>query len=140
MKNKQNLLNKELTQKENRIWVRISSACNNKCIFCLDIHSQEWTFVEEDTVKKKIKSSYKKWYNNRIILSGWEASINPKFSEYIKFSKEIWYNRVQTITNWNMFVSEKFCKKVFNSWLEEVTFSFHWHNSILHDYLVATPW
>ena len=139
MDNKQNLLDKEKTQKENRIWVRISSACNNKCIFCLDIHSQEWKFEDEKIVKNKIKNSYKKWYDNRIIISGWEASINPKFPEYIKYAKGIWYSRVQTVTNWNMFASEIFCKKVFESWLEEVTFSFHWHNSLLHDYLVATP-
>jgi MoaA/NifB/PqqE/SkfB family radical SAM enzyme len=37
-----------------------------------------------------------------------------------------------------MFVNENFCKKVFDSWLQEVTFSFHWHNEILHDYLVDT--
>jgi MoaA/NifB/PqqE/SkfB family radical SAM enzyme len=39
-----------------------------------------------------------------------------------------------------MFASEEFCKKVFDAWLEEVTFSFHWHNSTLHDYLVWTKW
>jgi MoaA/NifB/PqqE/SkfB family radical SAM enzyme len=39
-----------------------------------------------------------------------------------------------------MFASESFCKKVFDAWLEEVTFSFHWHNERLHDYLVDTPW
>jgi tRNA A37 methylthiotransferase MiaB len=40
MQNKQNLLEKEKTQKQNRIWVRIASACNNKCIFCLDSDAQ----------------------------------------------------------------------------------------------------
>jgi len=36
MVNDTNLIFKEKTQKENRIWVRISEACNNKCLFCLD--------------------------------------------------------------------------------------------------------
>jgi MoaA/NifB/PqqE/SkfB family radical SAM enzyme len=105
----------------------------------LDSDAQNWTFPESDKIKKEIKKGYKIGYENRVIISWWEASINPKFSEYIKYAKEIWYNRVQTVTNWNMFASEKFCKKVFDAWLEEVTFSFHWHNSVLHDYLVATP-
>jgi tRNA A37 methylthiotransferase MiaB len=39
MDNKQNLLLKEKTTKQNRIWVRIASACNNNCIFCLDSDS-----------------------------------------------------------------------------------------------------
>ena len=140
MPNKQNLISKEKTQKQNRIWVRIASACNNKCIFCLDSDAQNWTFPNEDLVKKQIKDWFRPWYDNRVIISGGEASINPKFPDYIKYAKEIWYNRVQTVTNWNMFANPNFCKKVFDAGLEEVTFSFHWHNSKLHDYLVATPW
>lgn len=140
MENKQNLLAKEKTQKQNRIWVRIASSCNNKCIFCLDSNAHDWTFVESDIVKKQIKEWYKKWFENRIIISWWEASINPKFADYIKYAKEVWYDRVQTVTNWNMFWSLDFCKKVFSAWLEEVTFSFHSHNAEVHDYLVATPW
>ncbi len=140
MNNKKNLLLKEKTQKQNRIWIRIACSCNNKCIFCLDSKAHNWTFIEKKNVLKQIKKWYKKWYENRVILSWWEASIDPKFSEYIKYAKEFWYDRVQTVTNWNMFAIESFCKKVFDAWLEEVTFSFHWHNSILHDYLVDTPW
>lgn len=139
MENKNNLLSKEKTQKQNRIWVRISAACNNKCIFCLDSDAQNWKLIDEDIVKKQIKEWYKPWYDNRIIISWGEASINPKFPDYIKYARDIWYNRVQTVTNWNMFAFESFCKKVFDAWLQEVTFSFHWHNSLLHDYLVATP-
>lgn len=139
MQNQSNLLSKEKTQKQNRIWVRIASACNNKCIFCLDSNAQDWTFPDEEEIKKQIIEWYKDGYENRVIISWWEASINPKFVEYIKYAKDIWYDRVQTVTNWNMFAWESFCKKVFIAWLEEVTFSFHWHNETLHDYLVATP-
>lgn len=140
MENKTNLLLKEKTTKQNRVWLRISSSCNNKCIFCLDSNAHDWTFVEKNAVKKQIEEWYKKWYENRIIISWWEASIDPNFAEYIKYAKEFWYDRVQTVTNWNMFAIESFCKKVFDAWLEEVTFSFHWHNSKLHDYLVDTKW
>ncbi len=140
MPNKSNLLLKEKTQKQNRIWVRIASACNNKCIFCLDSDAQNGTLPEEDDVKKQIQEWYKSNYENRIIISWGEASINPKFTEYIRYAKEIGYDRIQTVTNGNMFASELFCKRVFDAGLEEVTFSFHGHNSTLHDYLVATPW
>lgn len=140
MPNKINLLNKEKTQKQNRIWVRIASSCNNKCIFCLDSNAHDGTFVEDDIVKKQIKEWFKEWYENRVIISGWEASIDPKFSEYIKYAKDIGYDRVQTVTNGNMFAIKSFTDKVFKAWLEEVTFSFHGHNSKLHDYLVDTKW
>lgn len=140
MENKQNLLAKEKTTKQNRIWVRIASACNNKCIFCLDSDAHNWTYPDEDHIKKQIRDGFKEGYENRIIISGWEASINPKFPEYIKFAKDIWYDRVQTVTNGNMFAFPQFCEKVFKAGLEEVTFSFHGHNETLHDYLVATKW
>lgn len=135
-----NLISKEKTTKENRIWVRISSACNNKCIFCLDENAQDGTLVSEEIVKWKIRNWFKEWEYNRIIISGWEASINPKFPEYIRYAKEIWYDKVQTVTNGNMFSIPNFCNKVFTAWLDEVTFSFHGHTSSLHNYLVDTPW
>jgi len=118
MDNKQNLLSKEQTTKQNRIWVRIASACNTKCVF---------------------SDGFKEWFENRIIISWWEASINPKFSEYISYAKSLWYDRVQTVTNGNMFRGLGFCKKVVDAWLEEITFSFHGHTPKLHDYLVDAP-
>jgi len=139
MENKQNLLSKEKTLKQNRVWVRIAAACNNKCVFCLDSDVQNWVLIRDEIIREKIKNWFKYWFENRVIISWGEASINPKFSEYIKYAKKIWYDRVQTVTNGNMFHSFDFCKKVIDAWLEEVTFSFHGHNSILHDYLVATP-
>lgn len=140
MGNKENLLLKEKTTKQNRIWVRIAFSCNNKCIFCLDSYAHNWTFVDSEIVKKQIEEWFKKWFENRVIISGGEATIDPKFVEYIKFAKDLGYDRIQTVTNWNMFANENFCKKVFGAWLQEVTFSFHWHNAKLHDYLVGTNW
>ncbi|MDD2870379.1 MAG: radical SAM protein [Candidatus Gracilibacteria bacterium] len=139
MENKQNLLSKEKTTKQNRVWVRITAACNNKCLFCLDSDAQNGVLVKEDIVKQEIKKGFKAGYENRVIISGGEASINPKFNEYIKFARELGYDRVQTVTNGNMFHSFDFCKKVVDAGLQEITFSFHGHNSTLHDYLVATP-
>lgn len=134
-----NLLTKEKTTKENRIWVRIASACNNKCIFCLDSDAQNGVFIPDEEVKKNIRDGHKIGMYNRIIISGGEASINPKFSEYIQYAKEIGYDRIQTVTNGNMYGDLEFCKKVFSAGLQEITFSMHGHNETLHDYLVATP-
>lgn len=125
---------------ENRVWIRISSICNNKCLFCLDSDSQDGTFVSSKVIYEKINSWLKSWCKNRIILSWWEASINPNFIKYIRYAKDLWYKRIQTITNWIMFSDEYFCDNVINAWLEEITFSFHWHNENLHDFLVWSKW
>ncbi|NCP76639.1 hypothetical protein GW830_00630 [bacterium] len=60
MPNQTNLLSKEKTQAQNRVWVRIASACNNKCIFCLDSDAQNGTFSDETEVKKQIYDGFKK--------------------------------------------------------------------------------
>lgn len=140
MPNSQNLISKEKTQKQNRIWVRIASACNNECIFCLDSDAHNGTLTPPDVVKKQIQEGFKEWYENRLILSWGEASINPKFAEYIRYAKNLGYDRVQTVTNGGMFADENFCKKVFDAGLEEVTFSLHGHTRELHDFLTGTPW
>ncbi len=85
---------------ENRVWVRISATCNSKCIMCLDWDQIKLNkLIPEEVVKKQITQWFKPWMKNKIIISGWEASINPKFFDYIKYAKEIGYNKIQTVTN-----------------------------------------
>lgn len=133
------LLSKEQTTKENRVWVRITAACNVKCVFCLDSDAQNGNLIDDAKIREEIRSGYKKGTYNRIIISGGEASIHPKFPEYIRYAKELGYDRVQTVTNGNMFSRDEFCKKVFDAGLDEVTFSLHGHTPKLHDYFTAAP-
>jgi len=69
MENKDNLLAKEQTTKQNRVWVRISAACNNICIFCLDSDAQDGKFIPEEKVKSEIQKGFKKKHENRVIIS-----------------------------------------------------------------------
>ena len=59
MDNQLNLLAKEDTTRQNRVWVRIAAACNNLCIFCLDSDAQNGTLTPEDIVKKEIRDGFK---------------------------------------------------------------------------------
>ena len=128
---------KDTLAKENKVWIRISSSCNAHCIFCLDAQSHLGKFADEDMVKEKIKNSYDPSVRNRVILSGGEASINPKFPEYIAYAKEVGYDRVQTVTNGIMFANHEFTDKCVEAGLEEITFSMHGHTQKLHDLLVG---
>jgi len=126
---------------ENRVWIRISSACNSKCIMCLDWDQIKLNkLIPKNIIKKQIKEWFKSWMKNKIIISGGEASINPKFFDYIKYAKKIWYNKIQTVTNWLRWSDLDFCKKAVDAWLTEITFSIHWYNSKTHDYITQTPW
>lgn len=121
---------------ENRVWVRITNYCNSNCIFCLDGDiKHRWWKIEKDSVLQKIKDEYKPWTKNKLIISWWEASSDEYFMEYIKYWKKIWYEKIQTITNWIKWGDTQFAKEAVESWLTEITFSLHWHNSITHDTL-----
>lgn len=137
---KSNLISKEKTTQQNRVWVRITAACNEKCLFCLDADAQNGKLIPDDIVRKQIRDGFDPIKENRIIISWWEASINPHFSEYVAYAKEIGYDRIQTVTNGLMFARREFCEKLVNAWLQEVTISTHGHHARLHDYLTATPW
>ncbi len=69
MNNQKNLLKKEKTIKENRIWVRIAAACNEKCLFCLDSEAQNGKLIDESIVKQQIRDGFQKNERNRVILS-----------------------------------------------------------------------
>lgn len=121
-------------------WIRIINSCNSKCIFCLDSYSHNNKTIPSETIKNQIKNSFKPWFFNKIVISWWEASINPEFEKYIKYANQIWYNKIQTITNWQKFANLDFCKGIVEAWINEITFSIHWHTPELHDYLTWVPW
>ena len=126
-------------KEENRVWVRIINACNSACIFCLDSDSHDLRIIDEKEIQTKIKDSYKPWLYNKIIISGWEASIDPRFLSFLSYARDIWYERIQTITNWQRFSNPEFMAEAVRNWLQELTFSIHWHTSKLHDFLTWIP-
>ena len=88
MKNKADNLPKiiqnEQVSQETRKWIRISKACNNRCLFCLDSQHQDRSFLPFDTISPKIEDAAQQHYD-RLILSGGEASIHPQFIDFIRF-------------------------------------------------------
>ncbi len=131
---------KLIRQKQNHVWLRISLLCNNKCIFCLDSWNQIWELQTDEEIKKQVRELFIPWKWNVITIVWGEATINPRFTEYIKYARSIWYDQINTISNWLMFSSLDFCKKAFEAWIDNLSFSIHWHTASLHDYLVGNPW
>jgi len=118
-------------------WISISQKCNNKCIFCLDSENQvNGKFKEKQEVIQDMAVGIKK-KATRIILSGGEASIHPKFIEFISIAKKMGYQEVQTITNGRMFAYLPFLEKAVKAGLSEITFSLHTHKPLLFDKLTG---
>src|SRR5688572_15766638 len=80
-------------------WVRAVTACNSRCVFCLDSDTPRNVYIPVEEVKKEIDRGRDELGAVKMILSGGEASLHPGFSELIRYAKSRGYERVQTVTN-----------------------------------------
>lgn len=124
---------------ERRHWVRVSFGCNNRCGFCLDQHLHRPSgFLDDETIRAEIAAG-RAVGAERLILSGGEASIHPRFLDLVRWGREAGYARVQTITNGRMFAYRRFTRDAVAAGLGEVTFSLHSHEEGVFEQLTGVP-
>jgi MoaA/NifB/PqqE/SkfB family radical SAM enzyme len=120
-------------------WVRLVTACNNTCLFCLDMDTPRNQYLGEAEIKAELDRGFHELGADKVILSGGEASVHPLFPEFIRYARALGYERVQTVTNGMRYGDRKFFDSLMAAGLNEITFSLHGHTAGLHDYLVQTP-
>ena len=123
---------------EQRAWVRLTFACNNRCLFCLDRGNGHTEHRCADIVGDEILQGRRRGAD-RLILSGGEATTHPRFLDFVTFGKRAGFRWVQTVSNGRMFAYPKFVQRAVAAGLDEVTFSMHGHTASLHDRLVGVP-
>jgi molybdenum cofactor biosynthesis enzyme MoaA len=133
------MLARERVANVRKHWVRLVTACNSRCVFCLDTDTPRNVYLTDEDVRREIQRGRDELHADKIIVSGGEASIHPKFVDFVRFAKEIGYDRVQTVTNGVMFAKREFYRKAVEAGLGEITFSLHGHTPELHDRLTGTP-
>ena len=133
-----NLQADQLTVNQHRHWVRIADTCNQRCLFCLDSDNHIGRLRTVEEVEREFSIGRERGCE-RIIISGGEASVHPKFQYFIKRAREMGYQKVQTITNGRIWSYKDFVVRSVRAGLDEVTFSMHGHTAKLHDKLVGVP-
>jgi MoaA/NifB/PqqE/SkfB family radical SAM enzyme len=121
---------------EKRNWVRLTFDCNNRCIFCLDSDTHDGEIRDADDVKKQILDGRRKGAT-RLILSGGEPTIHPRYVDFIKLGRRAGYGKIQTVTNGRLFAYQEFLDRCVEAGLSEITFSLHGPNARIHDALVG---
>lgn len=116
-------------------WVRAVTACNSRCLFCLDSDTPRNVFIPIPDVKKELDRGRDELGAVKVIISGGEASLHPGFVELIRYAKERGYERVQTVTNGYRLADHDFFSECLDAGLGEITFSLHGHTPELHDRL-----
>ena len=121
---------------EKRNWVRLTFDCNNHCVFCLDTLSHDGNMRDANEVKDQILDGARKGAQ-RLILSGGEPTMHPRYVDFIRLGKLAGYRKIQTVTNGRMFAYAPFLKRCLDAGLDEITFSIHGPNARIHDALVG---
>jgi len=131
---------KEAAVREERHWVRLTRACNNRCLFCLDSDNLAGgpLAVPDAEIEAEIRRGRERGAL-RLILSGGEASIHPRFVDFIRLGRQLGYTWIQTISNGRMYAYGKFVRAVVQAGLNEATLSIHGHTPELHDGLTGIP-
>lgn len=121
---------------EKRNWVRLTFDCNNHCVFCLDTLAHDGNMRDPEDVRNQILEG-RKAGATRLILSGGEPTMHPRYVDFIKLGRAAGYRKIQTVTNGRMFSYEPFLMKCLDAGLSEITFSLHGPNAKIHDALVG---
>jgi len=122
---------------EKRNWVRLTFACNDHCIFCLDSNTHNGEMRDREEVRQQIVDGRRKGAT-RLILSGGEPTIHPQYVDFIRLGRQAGYSKIQTVTNGRLFSYNAFLTRCLDAGLSEITFSVHGPNAKIHDALVGT--
>jgi molybdenum cofactor biosynthesis enzyme MoaA len=136
---RERMLARERVANVRKHWVRLVTACNSRCVFCLDTDTPRNVYIPDEDVRREIKRGRDELRADKIILSGGEGSLHPQFVDFIAYAKELGYNRVQTVTNGTMLYKRDLYLRAVAAGLGEITYSLHGHTPELHDRLTATP-
>ena len=131
-------LERERVANRRKHWVRLATACNSHCLFCLDSDTPRNLFVPREDVLAELRRGREELDADKVILSGGEASLHPEFFDLIGEARKLGYERVQTVTNGWMFGQRSFFLDAVAAGLGEITFSLHGDSAALHDHLTQT--
>jgi molybdenum cofactor biosynthesis enzyme MoaA len=136
---RERMLARERVANVRKHWVRLVTACNSRCVFCLDTDTPRNVYIPDDDVRREIKRGRDELRADKVILSGGEGSLHPQFVDFIAYAKSLGYTRIQTVTNGTMLYKRDLYLRAVAAGLGEITYSLHGHTPELHDRLTATP-
>ena len=136
--NHSRVLQHERAAREERCWVRLTRACNNHCAFCLDDLAGEQTMMPKEAVLEQMARGRARGAT-RLILSGGEPTIHPRFVGFIRAGREAGYDHIQVVTNGRMLAYPRLLRRCIEAGLNEVTLSVHGPDAAMHDELVGVP-
>src|SRR5262245_48002751 len=138
MRDIERMLWRESVANRPKHWVRAVTACNSRCVFCLDSDTPRNVYLPVEEIRGEITRGRDELGADKLILSGGEATLHPAFPDLVRYARSIGYERVQTVTNGDRLADKEFFDTCMDAGLGEITFSLHGHTQELHDRLTQT--
>ena len=133
------MLAREAIANRSKHWVRLVTACNSRCLFCLDSDTPRNVFLPFEEIEADLLKGRTELDAWKVIVSGGEASLHPRFHDVVRRARELGYGRVQTVTNGWRYAEKAFFDDAVAAGLDEITFSLHGHDETLHDHMTQHP-
>ena len=133
------MLEREQIANRKKHWVRLVTACNSRCQFCLDMDTPRNVILPYEEVQAELRRGREELDADKVILSGGEATLHPRFTDLVRYARSIGYDRVQVVTNGYNLADKGFYLRCRSAGLGEITFSLHGHTEELHDRLTRHP-
>lgn len=116
-------------------WVRLSSTCNNRCLFCLDADRLDGSVVPIEDVRAAIDAAVAGGAE-RVVLSGGEPTLSKHLLAAIRYVRERGAVAALT-TNGRIIQHEKVARMLESAGLQEASVSIHGGRRATHDGLVG---
>ncbi|MBT3220810.1 MAG: radical SAM protein [Proteobacteria bacterium] len=140
MSQEKEVLLKEAIATQPKHWIRLTTACNNRCLFCLDANTPRDREFDEESIKEELRWGREEKGALKVVLSGGEPTVHRHFVSLVRYAREIGYERVQIVSNGVRLGENKaFFAECLDAGLNEITFSLHGHTAALHDKLTRNP-
>jgi MoaA/NifB/PqqE/SkfB family radical SAM enzyme len=113
--------------------------CNNKCIFCCNedrrnrVRDKSTREIQLDLTRAKERGT------SYVEFVGGEPTIRTDIARIISFARGLGFRTIMFATNGRMLSNKAFAKKILESGINEIVFSLHGHNAVLHDKLTRVP-
>ncbi len=117
-----------------RVDVKLSFSCNNRCRFCVQGDKRE-RFPDRSTAEAKRLLRRARKRSDSVVFTGGEPTVRRDFLEVVAYARSLGFCQVQLQTNGQMLAYPSFVRGCVEAGVTEVSPALHGHVAALHDYL-----
>lgn len=117
-----------------RLHVKVSRACNNNCVFCLDDRDRR----RDVTAQEVVDLLDRHVHIGEMLFTCGEPTIHPDLPRFVSMARDRGYRSIGLVTNGRRLAYRRYIADLLARGLDEVTVSIHGSRARMHDALTRT--